>query len=122
MEEVLSGWNSGDVVKQERGWKLFFFLPRMLLSRPCCGGLVPRRKLETWFQKLFAGDWAGLVADSEILSSQSLTARVRKSRLHHPDGKVARAEQHRFGGASHEDRPEDQGITILGTPVATRIC
>ena len=93
LEEVVSGCDSGDVVKQERGWKLFFLLPRMLLSRPCRGGLVPRRKLETRFQKFFAGDWAGLVADSEDLTSQASTARVRKSRRHHPDGKAARAEK-----------------------------
>ena len=80
LEEIVSGWVSGDVVKQERGWKLFFLLPRMLLSRPCRGGLVPRRKLETRFQKFFAGDWAGLVADSEDLTSQASTARVRRSR------------------------------------------
>ena len=36
----------GDEQKQERGWKLVFLLPRMLLSRPCRGGLVPRKKLE----------------------------------------------------------------------------
>ena len=89
----MSGWDSGDVVKQECGWKFFFFLPRMLLSRPCRGGLVPRRKLETRFQKFFAGDWAGLVADSEELTSQASTARVRRSRRHHPDGKASRAEK-----------------------------
>ena len=35
LEEIVSGWDSDDVVKQERGWKLFFLPPRMLLSRPC---------------------------------------------------------------------------------------
>ena len=53
----MSGWDHRDEVKQERGWKLFFLLPRMLLSRPCRGGLVPRKKLETRFQKFFVGDW-----------------------------------------------------------------
>ena len=91
LEEIVSGWD--DAVKQERGWKLFIFFPRMLLSRLCRGGLVSRRKLETRFQKFFAGDWAGLVADSEDLTSQASTARVRKSRRHHPDVKAARAEK-----------------------------
>ena len=93
LEEIVSGWDSGDVVKQERGWKLFFLRPRMLLSRLCRGGLVPRRKLETRFQKFFAGDWVALVANSEDLTSQASTARVRRSRRHCPDGKAARAEK-----------------------------
>ena len=44
--EISTGQERGDEQRQERGWKLFFLLPRMLLSRPCRGGLVPRKKLE----------------------------------------------------------------------------
>ena len=84
LEEVVSG---------ERGWKLFFLLPRMLLSRPCRGGLVPRKKLETRFQKFFAGEWLPLIADSVRDSSQALTARVRKRRRQHADGSAMRAER-----------------------------
>ena len=43
MDEVLEGWES---LCQERGWKLFFLVPRMLLSRPP-RGLIPRNKLES---------------------------------------------------------------------------
>ena len=93
MEEIVSGWNLHDEVKQERGWKLFFLLPRMLLSRPCRGGLVPRKKLETRFQKFFAGDWLDLISDAESVSRQALSARVRKRRRRtRPDGNAARAE------------------------------
>ena len=131
----MSGWDSGDVVKQERGWKLFFLLPRMLLSRRCRGGLVPRRKLETRFQKFFAGDWAGLVADSEDLTSQASTARVRKSRHHHPDGKAARAEKLAMMGelsaahqalesagvaTGHVENPQESGTQTRRTEGATR--
>ena len=49
--------------------------------------------METRFQKFFAGDWAGLVVDSEDLTSQASTAHVRKRRRHHPDVKAARAEK-----------------------------
>ena len=38
LEEIMLGWDHRDDVKQERGGKLFFLLPRMLLSRPCRGG------------------------------------------------------------------------------------
>ena len=45
LEEIVSGWDSDDVVKHERGWKLFFLLPRMLLSRPCRGRIGPEAKI-----------------------------------------------------------------------------
>ena len=89
----MSGWDHRDEVKQERGWKLFFFLPRVLLSRPCRGVLVPRKKLETRFQKFFAGDWLELISDAESVSTQALSARVRKRRRQCPDGSAARAER-----------------------------
>ena len=93
LQEIMSGWDHRDEVKQERGWKLFFLLPRMLLSRPCRGGLVPRKKLETRFQKFFAGDWLDLIYDAESVSRQALSARVRKRRRPRPDGIAARAEK-----------------------------
>ena len=92
LEEIVSGWDSGDVVKQERGWKLFILpSPTHVVESPLPWRIG--RKWETRFQKFFAGDWAGLVADSEDLTSQASTARVRKSRRHHPNGKAARAEK-----------------------------
>ena len=33
------------VLHQERGWKLFLLIPRLLLHRPPRGGLVPKSKL-----------------------------------------------------------------------------
>ena len=46
IDEVLAGWTAGNVNRQERGWKLFFLIPRMLLYRPLRGGTVSRRKLQ----------------------------------------------------------------------------
>ena len=71
MEEIVSGCKFHDEAKQERGWKLFFFFPRMLLSRPCRGGLVPRKKLETRFQKFFVGNWLDLISYIEKVSRQA---------------------------------------------------
>ena len=34
LSEILEGSAAGDELREERGWKLFFLLPRMLLSRP----------------------------------------------------------------------------------------
>ena len=83
----------GDVLQQEQGWKLFFLHPRMSLSRPCRGGLVPRKKLETRFQKFFAGEWLPLIADRVSVSSHASTARVRKRRRQHFDGRAMRAKK-----------------------------
>ena len=53
-EEILEGHRSDNDARMARGWKLFMFLPRMLLFRPRRGGLVPRKHLEErvrFFQK-----------------------------------------------------------------------
>ena len=34
IDEVVAGRESGDRNREERGWKLFFLVPRMLLHRP----------------------------------------------------------------------------------------
>ena len=44
IDEVADGVAVHDEAKQERGWKLFLLLPRML-QRPSRGGLVPKSKL-----------------------------------------------------------------------------
>ena len=49
LDEVTAGWEHRDVTQQERGWKFSFFLPRMLLFRPCRGGKIPRKNLEDRF-------------------------------------------------------------------------
>ena len=92
LEEISSGQERGDEQKQERGWKLFFLLPRMLLGRPCRGGLVPRKKLEARFQMFFSGQWKLLIDDSTDVSSQAASARIRKRRRQINNSQVARAE------------------------------
>ena len=64
LEEIMSGWDHRDEVKQERWWNLFFLHPHMLLSRPCRGWLVPRKKFETRLQKFFAGDGLELIPEA----------------------------------------------------------
>ena len=46
IDEVADGVAAHNEAKQERGWKLFLLLPRMLLQRPPRGGLVPKSKLQ----------------------------------------------------------------------------
>ena len=49
MKEAVAGLEAFDEVKQDRAWKLFLLLPRMLLCRHARGGLVPRAKLAERF-------------------------------------------------------------------------
>ena len=80
-EEISSGFSLGDITRQERGWKLFLLLPRMLLCRPRRGGFVPRKDLEQRLALFHGGNWHELV-------SQNL---VRRGRHHNSDTVEARA-------------------------------
>ena len=68
MDEVLEGWESHSVLRQERGWKLFLLIPRMLLSRPPRGGLIPRNKLESRLAAFAADHWIELINASGEMS------------------------------------------------------
>ena len=46
LDHISSGRSRTDVLQEERGWKLFLLIPRLLLFRPGRGGFVPKRKLE----------------------------------------------------------------------------
>ena len=45
LEEMVAGYRSHNLTRQERGWKLFLLLPRMSLHRGPRGGGIPRPKL-----------------------------------------------------------------------------
>ena len=45
LNAIVEGRHRRNVVQEERGWKLFFLIPKLLLFRPA-GGIVPRDKLE----------------------------------------------------------------------------
>ena len=94
MDEILEGRESHSVLRQERGWKLFFLIPRMLLSRPPRGGLIPRKKLESRLAAFAAGQWSELIDASCEMCSKAKEAMVRKGRRQtSTDMKVVRAEK-----------------------------
>ena len=113
LEEVISGSERDDIPTQERGWKLFFLLPRMLLARPGRGGLVPRRKLENRFEMFFSGQWSSLIADARMISEAASTARVRKRRRQ-GDGRAVRAEKLAMMGelSSARQALESTGVAL----------
>ena len=81
MNEVRVGRREFNVLKQERGWKLFLLIPRLLLHRPARGGLIPRRKLRERFEKFAQGRWVELqvafVAEDAAQTRRSRVSRTR---------------------------------------------
>ena len=80
LEEILEGYQSRSVVRQERGWKLFYFLPRMLLHRSRRGGFLSRDKLVARFDKFAAGQWHSLIAEGNGCAQEAATASRRRRR------------------------------------------
>ena len=64
MRVALGEINVDDAVRQERGWKLFLLLPRMLLHRAPRGGTIPKAKLLGRFDLFNAGAWLDLLEAS----------------------------------------------------------
>ena len=52
--------NRNDVLREERAWKLFFLLPRMLLARPLRGGKISPVQLEERIARFTEGRCRGL--------------------------------------------------------------
>ena len=46
LQAIARGREMNDVVVETRGWKLFLLLPRLILSRPPRGGVIPRGRLQ----------------------------------------------------------------------------
>ena len=80
LEEICAGHRSRETVREERGWKLFLLLPKMLLHRPARGDPISRSKLVSRFESIVRGDWGALISASRVSNIQAVTARQRKSR------------------------------------------
>ena len=63
--EIANGVDRNDEISQCRGWKLFLLLPRLLLSRPPRGGLIPKQQLVNRFSAFSRGEWDQLLFQSE---------------------------------------------------------
>ena len=82
LEEVLAGHERGDILRQERGWKAFMLLPRLLLHRKCRGGKVGKEKLRERFDVFQAGGWASLLTASVEHDEEAARIATRKRRTH----------------------------------------
>ena len=55
LEEIVNGDARHNKLQQERAWKLFLLLPRMMFHRSPAGGGVPKATLVARFDKFAAG-------------------------------------------------------------------
>ncbi|CAE7301210.1 unnamed protein product [Symbiodinium natans] len=63
--------NGADGIHLVRAWKLWLFLPRMLLHRPAGGARVGKPALLVRFQSFMQGDWALLLRDALLRPAPS---------------------------------------------------
>ena len=85
MDEAIGGI---DELRQERAWRLYLILPRMLLQRPGRGGLEPRSTIEERLRLFAEGRWADLV--NESIQSALLGSEVARRKRRRQDDDVAR--------------------------------
>ena len=95
LAEATVGNRVQDLARQERGWKLFLLLPRLLLHRRPRGGVISRDKLQLRFAKFARGEWLELLQESEECDERAATARHRQrhNRQHDLERRANRALQ-----------------------------
>ena len=94
LAEIVNGAARRNELQQERGWNLFFLLPRMMLHRSPRGGLIGREKLISRFDKFAAGQWHDFIVESIKCAEEAATAhrrRARRDHLNQDDKRAARA-------------------------------
>ena len=80
MEEIVGGAVRRNEIQPERGWKLFWLLPRMMLHRSPRGGLIGREKLMARFDNFAAGQWHDLIVSSNRCAEGAATVWRRRAR------------------------------------------
>ena len=80
LEEITTGLQARNDHQQERGWKLFLALPRMLLHRSPRGGKISRDKLISRFDKFARSHWNDLIEASVVCAEEAATASRRRRR------------------------------------------
>ena len=86
LEEISVGVDGHNVIRQERGWKLFLLLPRMLLHRPPRSGIISKAKFAKRFETFAGGQWAQLIMDSEQCAELAATGLRRRQRRQGQEG------------------------------------
>ena len=61
LQAILRGRERKDTEMETRGWKLLMLIPRLLLTRPPRGGLVPQERLKERVARFNAEEWVPLL-------------------------------------------------------------
>ena len=80
---------SGVLARQERGWKLFVLLPRLLLFKNARGATLGKEKFAKRFDMFVDGEWAELFRTSRKCAEDMANVNRRRQRrgLTDPDAK-----------------------------------
>ena len=83
LEIIDKGYVQGDVVKQERGWKLFFLIPRLLLYKTQGETIIPKEELSRRCVAFTKGEWQDLLEKSDqcVSSGQNGKPSAEEARL-----------------------------------------
>ena len=92
LEDPVLGGDTGDEVRQIRGWKLLLLLPRLLLSKPPRGGTIGKDKLVKRFQMFANGQWQDLFRFGVQCAEELGNAR-RRHRRRATDSEAKRSER-----------------------------
>ena len=108
--------------RQERGWKLFTLLPRMLLHRPLRGGLLSKEKLTQRFDAFSHGQWESLLEASARCDEQAAVSRRRSQRRDgdHIERRAVRAKMLVGLGELSSARQALEGASLADQAVAHR--
>ena len=82
-------------MRQERGWKLFVLLPRLLLFRPARRGLISKKKLEERFADFVRREWLSLLEGQQEMCGDgghmAKTSATRERGQNNVEKRAARA-------------------------------
>ena len=124
LDEIKAGSSVNDARRQERGWKLFMLIPRMLLHRRPRGGTIPREKLVQRFEQFSAGQWLELIRICVVNEEESVKVARCRSRRQGQDAAVRRAERAdqlvHLGELSSARRVLESAELAPGTPETLR--
>ena len=70
-QDQIAQTTAADTAQQDRAWKLWMFLPRMLLHKPPGPAKIPKPELLSRFTAFFQGQWAELMQRSRDNRPQS---------------------------------------------------
>ena len=93
MRVAMDEANCGVPARQERGWKLFVLLPRLLLFRHARGGNMGKEKFAKRCDMFVDGEWAELLRGSRKCAEDMASLNRRRQRRVHADPFVKRVEK-----------------------------